>query len=533
MKKILSIILTLIISLNLAACQSARAATNNKATENGDSDYETALFGSDILKIDITADEQEWESLIENAASKPTISADVSIDGEIYEDVAVKTKGNTSLKQVVSSDSDRYSLKLNFGKNVEGQTCHGLDKLALNNIYSDSTYLKEYMSYMLFQYMDVPSSLCSFAEITVNGEHYGFYLAIEDVDDSFLERNFGTDFSGEAYKPESMSMDGDMESPGKDGGDRKFEADGNTKEEDKSSKKSAMGGEHGGSMDGGAKGVSLVYSDDEFDSYSNIFDNEITKTTDEDKERLIASLKAISEGENLEEYINVDEVLRYAAVNVFIVNLDSYFSSMGHNYCLVEDSGQLSMIPWDYNLAFGTHQISSATDAVNYAIDTVFYNVDGEERPIISKLLENEEYNQLYHQYLQELCDYVSSGKFDEKVDSIYTSIQSYVENDTTSFDGYEAFVSGVTALKEFVQLRTQSVLGQLDGTIPATQDGQKESDSLVDCGNLDLKDLGSMGNERGDRGAGMGENPQGGNPPNGDMPQMQRSKEDISDTKG
>ena len=81
-------------------------------------------------------------------------------------------------------------------------------------------------------------------------------------------------------------------------------------------------------MDGGSLGVDLVYSDDEISSYSNIFDNAITDVDEEDEARLIETLKAISEGENLEDYINVDEVLRYAAVNVFLVNLDSYFSNM-------------------------------------------------------------------------------------------------------------------------------------------------------------------------------------------------------------
>ncbi|MDE5754180.1 MAG: CotH kinase family protein [Oscillospiraceae bacterium] len=39
--------------------------------------------------------------------------------------------------------------------------------------------MKEYISYDLFQFMDVPGSLCRFTKITVNGEYYGFYFAIE------------------------------------------------------------------------------------------------------------------------------------------------------------------------------------------------------------------------------------------------------------------------------------------------------------------------------------------------------------------
>jgi spore coat protein CotH len=40
-------------------------------------------------------------------------------------------------------------------------------------------------------YMDISASLYTFADIYVNGEHYGFFLALEDVDESFLDANYG------------------------------------------------------------------------------------------------------------------------------------------------------------------------------------------------------------------------------------------------------------------------------------------------------------------------------------------------------
>lgn len=43
--------------------------------------------------------------------------------------------------------------------------------------------------------------------ITVNGEDWGLYLAVEAVEDSFLKRNYGSNH-GELYKPDSMKMGG-------------------------------------------------------------------------------------------------------------------------------------------------------------------------------------------------------------------------------------------------------------------------------------------------------------------------------------
>lgn len=346
------------------------------------------------------------------------------------------------------------------------------------------------MSYDLMRYMEVPCSLCTFCNITVNGEPWGLYLALEDTDDSFLARNYGLDNHVEAYKPESMDFGGGGGPGGAPGGDfappmgpggGAFSQPGEMPDfsqfpdppdfSQMPEMPQMPGGFPGGGPGGMDGGVSLQYTDDDPESYSQIFDNNIMKIKDKDKTRLIESLKSISEGEDLEDCIDVDEVLRYAACNVFLVNLDSYFSMMGHNYILVEDRGKLSMLPWDYNLSFGTHENLSSSKAVNYPIDTVFHNVTPEQRPLISKLLEQEEYRERYHQCLRQIAgDYVGSGRF------------------------AEAFQAGYPVLIRFGELRAESVLGQLEGTIPAEQALQTGSDALVDASALDLELLGSMG---------------------------------------
>ena len=485
---------------------STSESTDDVPTTNTSAEYEEKIFGKDVLEISITTEEANWQNLMDNAGDKPWIECDITIDGVTFKDVGIKTKGNTSLQQLVKDESARYSLKVNFGKYTEGQTCYGLDKLALNNIYADSTYLKEYMSYDLMRFMQVPSSLCTFANITVNGEHYGFFLAVEDADDSYLERIYGSDSNVKGYKPEAMDMAGQ---PDRKNMPQMSEQDGNTQRPDfpdgdssgfpqrpdggNMPQMSGQGGMPGG-MDGGRNGVDLTYIDDAPESYSNIFDNHINKIEEEDQQRLIASLKNISNGEKLEESINVDEVLRYTACNVFLVNLDSYLSSNCHNYILTELNGQLSMLPWHYNLSFGTYQCKSADDAVNYAIDTVFNGVNEEERPLIAKLLAKEEYREKYHQYLREIAEkYVQSGKFAETVEKVSSVINDYVKTDSTSFDGYDAYVEGIDTLKQLMELRTQSVLGQLDGTIPSTAEEQTNSDKLIDASSVDLKKLGTM----------------------------------------
>ena len=76
-------------------------------------------------------------------------------------------------------------------------------------------------------------------------------------------------------------------------------------------------------MDGDSKGADLVYSDDERDSYSDIFDNEENDVTEEDEKELIAAVKALNSGGNVEQYWDMDAVIRYFAAHNFVLNYDS------------------------------------------------------------------------------------------------------------------------------------------------------------------------------------------------------------------
>ena len=103
--------------------------------------------------------------------------------------------------------------------------------------------------------------------------------------------------------------------------------------------------------------MALRYIGDDPAAYPNIFDNAKFDTDVADRERLIQALRVLSTGEDLETAVNADEVLRYFAVQVFVMNWDSYLGHTGHNYFLYEEDGVISILPWDYNLAFGTYAL--------------------------------------------------------------------------------------------------------------------------------------------------------------------------------
>ena len=419
--------------------------------------YESRLFDtSQVHTIDILM--EDWDGFLETCQDKEYAQCSLVIDGETCGSAAIRAKGNNSLSSVSAYGNNRYSFKVEFDHYDSSKTYYGLDKLNLNNLIQDNTMMKDYLVYRLMGDFGVAAPLCSYVYLTVNGEDWGLYLAVEGVEEAFLRRNYGSSY-GELYKPDSMNGGG---------GGRASNDD-----------------------------VKLQYVDNDPDSYSNIFNNAKTDVSQADQERLIASLKQLSQGADLEEILDTDAVLRYFVVHNFVCNFDSYTGSMVHNYYLYEEDGVLSMIPWDYNLAFGSFQEQmSATELVNFPIDTPVSSGDLESRPMVAWIFQDESYTRLYHQYFSQfLTDFVDSGVLEERIDATAALLDPYVQLDPTKFCTYGEFQTAADTLKEFCSLRAQSVSGQLAGTIPATSEGQAaDSSALIDASGLELSDLGTFG---------------------------------------
>ena len=152
--------------------------------------YESKLFDANKMHtIDIAM--EDWEGFIESCQSEEYEVCELTIDGEVYKNIGIRGKGNTSLSNVSSMGSERYSFKVEFDQYDDTKSYYGLDKLSLNNIIQDNTFMKDYLTYQMMNKFGVDAPLCSFVYITVNGEDWGLYLAVEGVEDSFLQRNYG------------------------------------------------------------------------------------------------------------------------------------------------------------------------------------------------------------------------------------------------------------------------------------------------------------------------------------------------------
>ncbi|MBD7968417.1 CotH kinase family protein [Paenibacillus gallinarum] len=429
------------ICLILAGCQfgSSSSSTETAVSKETQKIEETVFPKDKVVDVKITIDEDEFQDMLDNASAEEYKPAIVEYNGVKLENVGIRTKGNLSLRSVVQmEDSNRYSFKLSFDEYVN-QTLEGISKINLNNNYSDATSMREFLTYELAELMGLPTPEYSFVNIYINDELWGFYLAVEQIDESYLERNFGSSY-GSLYK---------------------------------------------GVMTG--QGSDLTWLGDDPDLYTGLE----VKSEKSDGDALIAMLNELNNGSDYEKYIDIEDALGYIALNVLTNNTDSYLGSNKQNYYLYEEDGVFSILPWDYNMAFGGLGRNSLyiDEPTQGALD---------ERPLIAKLLAVDEYKEQYHQMLSEaIGGYLANDTFTARVQEVKSMIAEYVKADPNAFYTYDEFEKGVTSLISTNASQVKDISEQLDGTSPSSGDG---SGSGFDMGGI-------MGGKGGAGGAAPGGN--------------------------
>ncbi|NQT58234.1 MAG: CotH kinase family protein [Bacteroidetes bacterium] len=397
---------------------------------------DTVIFPQDqVVEINITIDESDYHDMINNAIAKESVTADITYNEYTFKDVSMRTKGNSSLRDVAKSESDRYSYKIDFNEYLNDQTFFGITKINLNNLYSDPSMMAEYLGYDMLRTLGADVPRTSYASVSINGEYSGLYLVVEQVNDYFLTEHFG-ESSGELYKPD-MGI----------GSDLKYIAENGT-------------------------------------DYTGMFPENMDSSDNTD---IAALITHIEEGGDLDVVLNVDSFLKYLAVSTMTVHVDSYQGGMYHNYYLYNNNGIFEWITWDLNMIFNGFPGSGLTDleATEFLIDEPVSGVM-DNYPLIQAVLQNEEYREKYHDYLEILTsEYFSLGFITEKITGTYNLIKEYVKNDPTSFYTYDEFLDGLFqeggeqfSLMSFISARAANVTLQINGDITSTNNGEGNSGS-------------------------------------------------------
>ena len=166
--------------------------------EEPDGDFGcSSLFAQDhVVDYQLTVEEGDWHHLEREWATADGTKdyvpiTTLTVDGEEVPDAEIRLKGNYSCCWV----GEKMQFVIAFNEVNEDARFHGERKVAMDSPYYDPTVLKNRLANWYLSSVGLPGTCTNSAIVTVNGEYYGLYAHMEELDHEWLERNFGKDDS--------------------------------------------------------------------------------------------------------------------------------------------------------------------------------------------------------------------------------------------------------------------------------------------------------------------------------------------------
>jgi len=374
-----------------------------------------------LLNIKIIADFEQLNMIFNNPKAEEYIQVDVEINGQTIKNCGLRTKGSSGYSLLNnSSNKFKFGYRLEFDYFNKSQNYNGIKKLYINNGIYDKTYIKEMIAFDIYEKAGVKTPQRCFGEVYINGANQGIYTIVEVPEEDFLIRNYGANY-GILYKP-------------------KITAEYTPRNAE-----------------------SFVYIDDNIESYPSLYYCEKfgRSFTQNDAINLISYMKAFTNNENLEEYIDVQSVIDYFVVSFFIPNEDSYISRSFRNFYLYQQGKKITILPYDLNIYF------IEENSVNKPV--LYYNIykDVQKNPLIYNLLSNTNYQEQYKEKMYKLIETVEDNDWlINRIDFYADLISNSIINNSNNFYDYETFKIAIETFKSTFESRIRSVKKQLDSGI-------------------------------------------------------------------
>jgi hypothetical protein len=351
------------------------------------------------------------------------VPATIEFEGNTWTNVGVRYKGNSSLTSGWRSGTLKLPLKLDFDEfeddypEIDDQRFYGFKQLSLANGFSDSSFLRDAATSAILEEAGLPAAETAFYEVVLDyGEGpiaLGLYTMIEVVDDTVVERYFGSD-DGNIYEADGSAAS--FAASTREQIEQSFEKENNEDEADWSDIESLF----------------EVLHDDQ-------------RTSDPDAWR--ASLESI---------FDVDAFLEWLAISAVIQHWDAY-GAMSHNYYLYHDpdTGQLRWISWDHNMAMSSGMAGGGgrgPGGRSVSLDKAEVN---DNWPLIRYLLDDPVYNALYLDYLEDTV----SGPFDpDHMAETYQAMAALIAPYASTDVGEAEFEAAVQQLIDHAYQRADAV---------------------------------------------------------------------------
>lgn len=318
----------------------------------------------------------------------------VFIDGNVVDSVGVKRKGNIS----GYNETNKFPLKIKANKYVQGREYDGIKEFTLHMNYQDPSMLREKLTYDLCDEIGLFSLRSAFTRVYFNDIYWGLFTIVEGKD--------------EMYKQvfDNRQMDA-VESL--DFGDLCYYTDDPADYFDSYFPRYQLENGNGATA---------------FPSFVSLLD--------------VANNTIPGEYEKLVELqFNIKDFVRYQALNVYLMNFDSYLRFRGNQiYVFDEDLQIWQVTPWDFNASFGMWDTNNAqADTYELFPNEVTNNC------VIQRM---NDVSGLRNHYLQSMCELRAilgdTTSYFAKIDEYKSQINQAVLEDNRNVLSYEGFEKSI-----------------------------------------------------------------------------------------
>lgn len=389
--------------------------TGNQAT--------SGLYDESVIRtIELTFPQANyWNLLTQNYASKTNLLANMKVDGVAYDSVGVRFKGNTSYQMIQTSQKKSFNIETDWLKN--GQEVMGYSTLNLNNCFEDRSFMREF--FYLYQIRKhIPAAKASFVRLLINGQNWGLYPNVQQINKDFLKEWFMTN-DGTNWRADSPT-----------GG----------------------GGGGGGGPQWGDGTAALNYLSTDTATYKQYYTlkatekdypwNDLVITCDKLNNTTVANIPSV-----VPAYLDVDRTLWFLASEIAFTDDDSYVykGKMDYYAYWEKETGRIVPQEFDGNSCMATNKATTWSP---------FYNETKVNYPLLNKLLAVPEYRQRYLAHMRTLIqDELDTASTHPMLTQYRNMLDTMVSNDSKKLYTYAQFVSEVTVLKSFINSRRNYLL--------------------------------------------------------------------------
>jgi hypothetical protein len=347
------------------------------------------------------------------------------VDGVTTASVGLKQKGNIS----ASHGNNKIPFKIKTNEYVSGQEYDGIREFTLNNSFQDPSMMREKMNYDLSGEMGLYNLRTAYAKVFMDNQYWGVYTIVEGKDEMF-DHVFGNR-NGDAIESTDF-------------GDLCYEG------ANKSNYYNSTLGDYVYIVDNGSNSTAWSRFITMLDKANNTATNYVS---------------------TVDDYLNIVDFTKYQAMNVYLLNFDSYIGYVGNQvYFYDENTNIWQVIPWDFNASFGLW------NTLNYSpISYPIMPVDIYNGCIASNINTNPTLENLYYSTMCDLTtNYMDTTIFNAKIDGWKAQISTAVYADwrkdfansdfdnATDYGYYWHNGEQVPAMKTFTKVRYETITAAL-----------------------------------------------------------------------